>query len=113
MSVYVSHILCALACALALVFVVVEIKNKRLKEFKAICIGILVMLSAVTTIFFAAGSYLFYIPLLVTIIAGFLRERKIVYTAFGMLSGITVLLLWVPVVFLLRVAFGLIEVPTY
>jgi len=57
------------------------------------------VISIITAIFFTASSYLFYLPLLLMTATGVLKQHKVAYIASCMLSGIAVLMLWVPVVF--------------
>jgi hypothetical protein len=105
MTVQTSQILCAAICVLSLVFCAVQIKGKRLKvSFSTILMGLLFLLSVGSAVFFAAGSYLFYIPLLAMVVTKFLEKWTPAYFAVRALSGITVLLLWIPVVFLLWVS---------
>jgi hypothetical protein len=56
MSAFVSHLLGTAACVLALAFVVREIANKQLRICKAIHIGLLVLMSIITAIFFPFKS---------------------------------------------------------
>ena len=105
MPVWGSHIICAMACVLALVSVVLQARRKQLQaSFTIILMGLLFILSIGSAIWFASGSYLFYIPLLAMTATAFLRKWSIVGIISRMLCGITVLLIWIPVVFLLWVS---------
>lgn len=105
MSGVVSHIFCANACILALLFTVVQARRKKLKlSPSVVLITLLVILSIGSAFLFAAGSYLFYIPLLAIVITAFLRDLPVANITARVLSGIIALLLWVPVVFLLWVS---------
>ncbi len=105
MSSIVSHILCVVACVLALLFGVLQAKHKLLKlSFLSFFMGLFVFLSIIGAIFFVSGSYLFYIPLLVMVLTSFMKNWKIAYIVIRTISGIIVLLLWVPVIFLLWVS---------
>ncbi|MDR1693326.1 MAG: hypothetical protein LBR72_08210, partial [Oscillospiraceae bacterium] len=66
--------------------------------------ALLMVLSVGSLVFFPSGSYLFYLPLLATALTAFFRRRSAARLAAGAVSGVAVLLLWVPVVFLLWVA---------
>lgn len=101
----VSNVLCAVACALALLFIVLQVRRKKLKLSPSfVLLTLLVLLSIVSAFLFAAGSYLFYIPLLAIVITAFLRDLPIANLTARVLSGIIALLIWVPVVFLLWVS---------
>ena len=105
MSIVVSHILCAVACILAIVSAVLQAKKKVLKvSFSNIIMGLLVLLSVLCAIFFAAGSYLFYMPLLVIAITSMFKKWTFVHIAVRAVSGIVALLLWIPIVFLVWVS---------
>ncbi|MCL1918406.1 MAG: M20/M25/M40 family metallo-hydrolase [Peptococcaceae bacterium] len=93
------------ACGVALAFGAVQAKRGQLKvDFSTVLIGSMVLLAIGSTVFFMAGSYLFSIPLLVVAITAFLRKWTIPYLAAQMVSGVVILLLWVPSVFLLWVS---------
>jgi len=47
-------------------------------------------------VFFVAGAYLFYLPLLFLALAGFLKKWRVVHVAAGMVTGVVALMLWVP-----------------
>jgi hypothetical protein len=105
MTAFVSHILCAAACVLFLVFTIVKMRNKELKvSFRYVLLCLLFLLSILSAVFFAAGSYLFYIPLMVMSISALLTKWPVAHLTARILSGIAVLLIWVPVVFLLWVS---------
>ena len=101
MSAATSNFLCAIICLAALILLIKRIKAKSLKVFPAVGIILLLILSVVTAIVFTAGNYLFYIPLLCAIIIEFFREKKTVLIISRVLSGIIVLLLWVPTIAIL------------
>jgi len=105
MTAWVSHIICAVSCVLTLIFGWIQIKQRRLKiSFTTVLMGLLLLLSIGSAIWFAAGAYLFYIPLLAMTVTLFMKKWTITHIAAKMVSGIITLLLWVPVVFLLWVS---------
>jgi hypothetical protein len=105
MTAWVSNVLCAVICVLALVFIIWQAKRKQLKvSFPLVLMGLLLLLSLGSAIWFAAGSYLFYIPLFVMVAKALLRKWTPAHTIARFAGGVAVLLLWVPVVFLLWVS---------
>ncbi|MCL1916724.1 MAG: M28 family metallopeptidase [Peptococcaceae bacterium] len=102
MNALMSHILCIAACVLALVFGAVQEKRGQLKvTLSVVLMGVLVLLTAGSLMLFPAGSYLFSIPLFLIVITKFLKKWTIVHYVVWMISGVMVLLLWVPALFLL------------
>ena len=104
MPLWVSNVICVVACLLTLAYGLWQTKQKQLKPSLAtILMGALLVLSIGSAIWFPAGSYLFYIPLFAMTIIKFLRKWNIAFHTAIALCGIAVLLIWVPVVFLLYV----------
>jgi hypothetical protein len=96
-----AYLLCTAACFLALAFILYQYKEKQLKaSFTTILIPALILLSIVSTIFFHPGSYMFWLPLFAISTSVFLKRWFIAYTIAKILAGVTVLLLWVPLVYL-------------
>jgi len=92
-----SHILCAIACALVLTAGVLKAKKKQLKPtLLTILMSLLISVSLICSIFFVAGSYLFYIPLMLIAITSLVKKWPKVYILAKMVSGIVVLMLWTP-----------------
>ncbi|MDR2713359.1 MAG: M20/M25/M40 family metallo-hydrolase [Clostridiales bacterium] len=105
MSVMVSHLLCVLTCILGLLFIIMQVKKKQLKiTGLTVFMGVLALLSIGSAVFLAAGSYLFYIPLLAMVCTMLLKKRILVHTAAKVVSGIVTLLLWVPFVYMVWVS---------
>ena len=92
----VSHILCAIACALALAWGLVRLRAKELRPGAGVGMGLLLVASVAGSVFFVAGAYLFYVPLLFVALAGFVKKWRVVHTAAGMVAGVVTLMLWVP-----------------
>jgi Predicted aminopeptidases len=93
----VSHFLCAIACALALIVGVLKLKNKQLElNSSTILMSLLIFVSIICSIFFVAGGYLFYIPLLLFAITSLVKKWPKAHISAKMISGIIVLMLWVP-----------------
>ena len=93
----VSHILCGIACALALIVGVLKAKKKQLKlTLSTVLMGLLIAVSIISSIFFVAGSYLIYIPLLLIAMTSLVKKWPKAHIAAKMVSGIVVLILWVP-----------------
>ena len=93
----ISHILCAIACAFALIIVTLRVRKKKLKPtLSTILMSLLIPASITCSIFFAAGSYLIYIPLLLIAITSVIKRWQKVHIAVKMVAGIIVLMLWVP-----------------
>ena len=93
----VSHILCAIACALALIAGTLKVKKKQLKlTLTTMLMGLLISASIICSIFFVAGSYLFYIPLLLIAMTSLVKEWPKAHIPAKMVSGIVALILWVP-----------------
>jgi len=95
-----AYILCAVACLLALAYIVLSRKKKRLKASPQIIVMLtLIILSIISAIFFHTGSYLVWLPLLAMSICAFLEKRPAAYRVAWMLSLIITLLLWVPLIY--------------
>jgi len=95
------HILRDLAIALAITFFVYERKTKKTRvTIYSIYLLFLAALSIVATIFVPTGEYLVWLPLLVMSVTAFLKKWIVAYRVAQLLSRITVLLLWVPLVYL-------------
>jgi hypothetical protein len=100
-----SHLLCIAACALALCISVLHAVRRRLKfSFSNIVMWLLVLATIASMIYFSAGSYLFSLPLLAMATAKCLKKWVIAHKAALVATGLTALLLWVPVVFLIWVS---------
>jgi acetylornithine deacetylase/succinyl-diaminopimelate desuccinylase-like protein len=100
-----SYIVCAASCVLALAFVTVQAKKRRLKvSFSTVLLGLLVLLSIGSAVWFAAGAYLFYIPLLVMVISKLTKKWTIANMLSHVFGGVIALLIWVPGIFLLWVS---------
>lgn len=99
-----SRAICILAGILAIVWMIVQWKEKRLKRSVSVLLtGLLFLLSAVSEILFAPGSYLFYLPLLLMMITLFIKKWSTAYIAGKMITGAVTLMLWVPTIYLLWV----------
>jgi len=103
MTALTSHIICGLACLLAVVFLVVSVKNKQLKRSTGILMGILIVFAVLTSVVIPSMSYLFYIPLLTTTVVQVLKKWHKAFIAARIVSGFIALLIWVPAVFLVWV----------
>ena len=87
---------------LAFALMVYQHKNRELKvSFSTIGILVLALLSILSAIFFHTGSYLFWLPLFAVTVTAFLKKWIIAYRIAEVLSGITALLLWAPLLYLL------------
>ena len=109
MTIMFSQILCTLAVAAALIWVVFLIRKRQLKTVPSVLTGVFILLSAASAIILPAAGYLFYLPLLAYTITRFiklfLRNQHAVYVTICSVSGVVVLLLWVPVIYMGIVAF--------
>jgi hypothetical protein len=95
----VSHFLCSIAIILALAFIVLSIRNKRLKPaLTTVLICLLIPASIICAIIYTTASYLFYIPLLLLAITSLINKWPKVQLAVKMASGVIVLMLWVPII---------------
>ena len=95
----VSHILCVLACVLALAVIALNIVKKRFKpSVSMIIMCFLVPLSIICSIFLTAANYLFYIPLLLLTVISFIKKWQTVHFAVKMVSCIIILMLWIPII---------------
>ncbi|MCL2245268.1 MAG: M28 family peptidase, partial [Treponema sp.] len=95
----VSHILYALACVLALAVITLSIIRKRFKlSLSMILMCFLIPLSIICAVFFAAASYLFYIPLLLLALTSLIKKLQIFHLAAKMVSGVITLMLWIPII---------------
>ena len=105
MNIIVSQILYALICVLVVFYFAFIIKNKTIRiSISTIFIGLLLVLSFVSSVIFATGAYLFYIPLLCVTATASLKGWKTAYITALNLTSIIALMLWVPVVYLLWVS---------
>jgi hypothetical protein len=99
MTSIVSHIICAVSIFLALVFIVLSIRNKRLKPaISTILMCLLIPASIICAIIYTAASYLFYIPLLLLVITSLIKKWPKVHFIVKMVSGVIVLMLLVPII---------------
>ena len=97
-----AYTLASLPCVMALVWAVLQIKNRRFKvSFSVITMGFLMILSIGSAVFFIDGNYLFSIPLLFMTITAFVKKWKIAQYTASAISGIVTLMLWTPVVYYL------------
>jgi len=97
-----AQVLCALAIVLALAFFVYERKIKKARlTFGSIYLLFLAALSVVAAIFLPTAGYLVWLPLLAMLITAFLKRWAVAYRVAQMLSRVTTLLLWVPLVYLI------------
>jgi len=105
MTFFISNVICALACLGAVIYGVVQIKQGQLKlSFSIVLLDTLILLSIASAIWFTAGSYLFYIPLILLVLTKSLKKWSYAHLAAQVFSISVVLLLWVPVVYLLWVS---------
>jgi len=99
-----AYLLCAAACLLAFAYIAFQYKKQRLEiSFSIILLIALAALSIISAIFLHSGSYLFWLPLLVMSVCMFLKKWPAVFRIAQMFTGITALLLWVPLVYLVLV----------
>jgi hypothetical protein len=95
----VSHILCAIAFFLALAVIVISVRNKQLEAVPStILICLLIPISIICAIIYAAANYLFYIPLLLIAITSLIKKWPLVHLAVKMISSVIVSMLWVPII---------------
>lgn len=100
-----SQLLGFFICILAMIYAVGKIKKREFKgSFYHILIGLLVVFTVGSMVFFPFGSYLFYLPLLIMVMAALLNRWQVAHALASIFGCIIVLLLWVPVLFLLWVA---------
>ena len=93
----VSHILCAVACASALTVGMLNLRKKQQKpSLSTTLMSLLVLASIICSIFFVAGSYLLYIPLFLIALSSLAKKWPKVHLSAKMVTGIVVLMLWVP-----------------
>jgi len=98
----VSHILCAIAVFLALAVIALDVKNRRLKPaLSTVLMCLLIPASIICAIFYSEISYILYIPLLLLAITSLIKKWPKVHLAVKMVSGVIVLMLWVPMILLL------------
>jgi len=101
MSVTVSNIFGIAVCFLAILAFIYKLRQKPFKAtLSDICMGLLLVLTALTVVFVASGSYLFSIPLLLFVACLSIKKWRVVDTAFCGLSCTIVMLLWFPVAYL-------------
>ena len=75
-----SYMLCGLAVLLAIAYLVIQIKNKCLKmSLSTVELLVLTILSIISVLLFHVGSYLFWLPLLLTVITAFMKKWKLAY----------------------------------
>ena len=104
LSFVLAYFLCAIACFLAFAYIAFQYKKQRLKiSFSIALLVALAVLSIISAIFLHSGSYLFWLPLLVMSVCMFLKKWPAAFRAAQMLTGITALLLWVPLFYLVLV----------
>jgi hypothetical protein len=97
----VANIFAVVACLLAVILIIVLAMKKALKPiFPIIVMIFLIILTLGLTLFFGAAGYLASIPLLLLTITRALKQKNIPHLIASMVSGILVLLLWVPVLML-------------
>ena len=94
-----AYILCIFSIVLAIAFLFIEYKNNRLSIYFASYVSMLIAFSTASAIFFHAGSYLFWIPLLTTVIVRFFQKWLIIYYIAKIISRISTLILWIPLVY--------------
>ena len=95
-----ANILCAFACLLAFAYFVYEYKTRWLRaSFSSILTIFLFALSISSVLFLHAGSYLFWLPLLVFTITAFLKKWETVHRIAQTLSKVIVMLLWAPLLY--------------
>ena len=97
-----AYALAILSCVLTLAWAIYQLMHKQLRiSFSVIVMGLLMIMAIVSAVFLIEGNYLFSIPLLVITITKFLEKWKVAQMGSLSLSGIIVLILWTPVVYLL------------
>ena len=102
MTDFASHILCAIAVFLALAIIALDAKNRRLKPaLSTVLMCLLIPASIICAIFYSEISYILYIPLLLLAITSLIKKWPKVHLAVKMVSGVIVLMLWVPMILLL------------
>lgn len=94
-----AYILFIFSIALATAFLFYEAKYKRLNIYSTLCVLALIMFSIFSAIFFHAGSYLFWIPLLTTTIPKFLKKWLVAYYITKIISRISTIILWIPLIY--------------
>jgi len=105
MTFFISNLICALACLGAIVYGIGQIKKGQFElSFSIVLLGILLLLSIASAIWFTAASYLFYIPLILLVLTKSLKKWSYAHLGVRVFSIMVVLLLWVPVVYLLWVS---------
>jgi len=105
MAAWVSQVLGVIICLLAVSFMIIQIRRRNFKvSFSNIIMGALVLISALSAIWFSAGSYIFYIPLFAMVVTKSLKKWPAAHIAALALSITTALISGVPVIFLLWVS---------
>ena len=93
-----SNVICAIACVFALVVGTLRVRKKQPNSTSStILMSLLILASIICSTFFTAGSYLLYIPLLLMTITSLIKTWPKAHIAAKMVSGVIVLILWVPV----------------
>jgi hypothetical protein len=100
-----SRMICAATCLATLWYGIQKIKNRELRfSATTLSMGLLLVLSTLSEKLFAAGSYLFYFPLLAILTTSLSKKWQMINTIIKSLGLFAVSLLWVPALYLLNVA---------
>jgi len=109
MSTTAANVLTGLAFAVALAFLIYKFKTKMPNTGFIVMLLVALMASTATILFFASPvAYLLWIPLLAMSISAFLKGRDLYYKCAMTVSGVAVLFLWIPPIYLLLIFYQVI-----